>query len=123
MHSRFQKGVSGNPRGRPHQWDPEPVRRLLIQEAFRPVMVRMGEKTAKMPALQAVSRSQITLAIKGNMAAQRAVIKIFSDLAAQERKAQPTPPSSQELLSQCSDAELADMLAFVRQEVAKGSPS
>jgi hypothetical protein len=43
-----------------------------------------------MPALQAVIRSQIASAAKGNVAAQRAIVKAVQDLEA-EARARRTP--------------------------------
>jgi hypothetical protein len=40
------------------------------------VPVRDGDKIVKMPAIQAVHRSQIALAAKGNGPAQRAVLRV-----------------------------------------------
>jgi hypothetical protein len=48
---------------------------LAVAEFFRQITLREGEKTRKVPALQAVMRSQIALAIKGNQAAQRALVQ------------------------------------------------
>ncbi|QGY01267.1 hypothetical protein MMSR116_04630 [Methylobacterium mesophilicum SR1.6/6] len=73
--TRFQKGQSGNPGGR-RKKDDHYVHtdELIMEEAFRLVTVREGDKVIKIPALQAILRSQIQLAAKGNQAAQRAVL-------------------------------------------------
>ena len=47
-----------------------------MQEAYRLVPVREGDKIVKMPAVQAVHRSQIALAAKGNGPTQRAVLRV-----------------------------------------------
>ena len=74
VHSRFQKGRSGNPTGR---WGTptQRAKEILLQEAYRHLTVRDGGRTTTMPALQAVVRSQIALAAKGNGPAQRSVIR------------------------------------------------
>lgn len=73
--TRFQKGRSGNPGGRRKKEDHyAQTSELILEEAFRPVMVREGNKVIKLPAIQAILRSQIQLAAKGNQAAQRAVL-------------------------------------------------
>jgi len=75
-HSRFRKGHSGNPSGRPRRKSTERANDIALQEAYRLVPVREGDKIVKMPALQAVHRSQIALAAKGNGPAQRAVLRV-----------------------------------------------
>ena len=43
--------------------------------------LREGDKVTRIPALQAVLRSQIALAAKGNGPAQRAVVKTVQEMA------------------------------------------
>jgi len=61
---------------------------LILQEAYRLVTVREGDKVLRLPAIQVVLRSQVALAAKGNGPAQRAVIAtlnaIEQELAAQK---------------------------------------
>ena len=64
--TRFRKGISGNPGGRPRGITAGRATALAIKEAYRPVTVREGDKVITMPAIQAVLRSQIALAAKGN---------------------------------------------------------
>src|SRR5215471_8358414 len=45
-----------------------------MKEAYRLVTVREGDKVTSLPAIQAVMRSQVALAVKGNGPAQRAMI-------------------------------------------------
>ena len=74
VHTRFQKGVSGNPRGGSRKVKLRRARELAIKEAYRRITVREGDKTMRLPAIQAVMRSQVALAAKGNGPAQRALI-------------------------------------------------
>src|SRR5258705_2099776 len=79
--SRFSKGQSGNPTGKRRSPDgAERVRILIRREAYRLVTIREGDKVMRMPALQALLRSQITCAAKGNIAAQRAVVKAVQEI-------------------------------------------
>lgn len=87
--TRFQKGRSGNPGGRRKSENRyEKTNQLILEEAFRPVTVREGDKILKMPALRAIVRSQIQLAIKGNHAAQRAVLDIVRCVEEQQEAQQ-----------------------------------
>jgi Family of unknown function (DUF5681) len=74
VHTRFRKGVSGNPRGGSRRVKLRRARGLAIKEAYRLITVREGDKVTRLPALQAVMRSQVALAAKGNGPAQRALI-------------------------------------------------
>ena len=84
VHSRFKKGQSGNPSGRPRGRSRvrllERAKELALMEAYRKVTIREGDTVTRLPAVQAVMRSQIKLAAKGNGPAQRAVIKAVQDL-------------------------------------------
>lgn len=90
---RFQKGRSGNPGGRPRgaknkpkQIDPalQPTDNLILEEAYRPVTIREGEKTIELPAIQAAIRSLAISAMKGSRLSQRALAELVRDI--EERK-------------------------------------
>jgi hypothetical protein len=86
LHTRFSKGRSGNPAGRPPNSARLRARALTLQEAYRAVVVREEDdgRAEPVPALQAVLRSQIALAIKGNGAAQRAVLAAVQAIEEEE---------------------------------------
>jgi Family of unknown function (DUF5681) len=69
--TRFRKGTSGNPGGRPRGMTPGRAKRLALQEAYRPITVREGDEVLTLPTIQAVMRQQGRLAAKGNGPAQR----------------------------------------------------
>jgi hypothetical protein len=120
MHTRFKKGVSGNPRGGSRCVKLRRARGLAIKEAYRLITVREGDKVMRLPAIQAVMRSQIALAAKGNGPAQRALIAavhlleqeiaVEFDAAAKARAAQPQYRSKWEL---------ARRIAFALREAFK----
>src|SRR5713226_875978 len=85
VHSRFRKGQSGNPTGKRRYGEAERAQALIWEEAFRPLTVREGDRVTRMPALQAVIRSQIASAAKGNVSAQRAVVKAIQEIEAEIR--------------------------------------
>jgi hypothetical protein len=86
---QFRPGKSGNPGGRPkgqrraskadaHQIRPssEPMKELILEEAYRNISVRDGEQLVEIPVIQAVLRSVALNAAKGQQRAQR----MFTDL-------------------------------------------
>ena len=97
VRTRFRKGVSGNPRGGSHV---QRARALALEEAYRMVTVREGDKVTSLPAIQAVMRSQVALAVKGNGPAQRAMIaaihameqELAAETAAREKEEAERPP-------------------------------
>ncbi len=75
LHTRFRKGRSGNPGGRPRHTATERAKALALREAYRTVAVKESGRVLALPAIQVVLRSQIALATKGNVQAQRAVLE------------------------------------------------
>jgi hypothetical protein len=73
--TRFRKGQSGNPGGRPRGVTGGRAKALALKEAYRMVRIKEGDRILYVPAIQAILRGQIALAAKGNGSAQRAVIE------------------------------------------------
>jgi len=81
-HTRFKKGQSGNPRGRPKKDDPgmgdaRSIDALVLKQAERRIAVREGEKIKEIPAIEAVLLAQYVSASKGNSHAQRHIIERY----------------------------------------------
>lgn len=83
--TRFRKGVSGNPRGRPKgaknklpALNEERMKGIILEEAYRTITVRDGTRNVTVPIARAVLRSLAVNAVKGQHRSQR----LFSELLA-----------------------------------------
>ena len=76
-HSRFQKGKSGNPAGRPRKQQApsaaveQAVTKTVLKESRRTVRAREDGAVTEMTALEGVTRAQIKAALQGNAYAQK----------------------------------------------------
>ena len=95
---RFPKGQSGNPAGRPKKqskpsipegkgldFATQAANQLLMQEAYRPVVLREGDKLIELPAIQAVFRAMGVSAMKGNRHAQRMIAELVQQVETADR--------------------------------------
>jgi hypothetical protein len=94
---QFTKGVSGNPKGRPKlkpaekpkevlAFSAQRANQLLIEEAYRNVTVREGERFITMPLLQAVYRSLGVQALKGSRFAQKMIADRVREVESADRE-------------------------------------
>jgi hypothetical protein len=112
VHSRFRRGKSGNPTGRPRRGGAERAQALIRQEVYRLLTVREGEAVKKMPALQAVIRSLIASAAKGNVTAQRALVKVVQDL--EDAQASRTGTANKKLSKDVNDITDEELEGIIR---------
>ena len=80
---RFKPGQSGNPTGRRRgkksnlpSLHEERMKSVILDEAYRTITVRDGERTVEIPVVQAILRSIALSAAKGHQRSQR----MFTDL-------------------------------------------
>jgi hypothetical protein len=73
--TRFQKGRSGNPKGRRKRTPQAEIEDLFIKEYLRPIKVREGDRVQTMPAIQVIMRAEINKGVKGSGPAQRSALR------------------------------------------------
>ena len=95
---RFQKGTSGNPKGRPKsaknkvpvshtlEFGTQPANQMFMEEVYRPVTLREGDVTIQLPAIQAVFRSMSVKAVKGDRFAQRLIAELVQGIESADRE-------------------------------------
>lgn len=88
--TRFKPGQSGNPKGRPRgsknkkpALNAERLKGIILDEAYRGIAVRDGDRNVTIPMAQAVMRSLAVNAAKGQHRAQR----LFSELLVSTERA------------------------------------
>ena len=88
--SRFKPGLSGNPRGRPRgsrnkrpALNEERLKDIILDEAYREIAVRDGNRSVTVPMAQAVIRAMSVKAAKGDHRSQR----LFAELLASTESA------------------------------------
>ncbi|MDC0887299.1 DUF5681 domain-containing protein [Altererythrobacter sp.] len=95
--SRFKKGSSGNPNGRPKgarnkvprgfglDASAQPANQMLLEEAYRTITIREGEELVELPVIKAVFRSLGVSAMKGNRLAQATMAELVREIEEEER--------------------------------------
>jgi hypothetical protein len=79
--NQFKAGVSGNPRGRKRRglypYDPVAGFTKVLTEGIR---IRLGDKTAKIPLVEALARTLLKKALEGDARAALTLIKVAKEL-------------------------------------------
>ena len=99
---RFRKGVSGNTKGRPRKnralvstkVDGRPgmgfedrIKSLAIEEAYRLITIREGDRVERIPVIQAILRKVAVAAANGNIRAQQNYLSLLIGAEADRRVA------------------------------------
>jgi len=99
---RFRKGVSGNIKGRPRKKrafvstkvDGQPgigfedrIKSLAIEEAYRLITIREGDRVERIPVIQAILRKVAVAAANGNIRAQQNYLNLLIGAEADRRVA------------------------------------
>ena len=88
--TRFTKGQSGNPKGRPRRQKPAPDRAPSNQDDIarrvlqKPVSITEGGKKRKITYNEYIQHSQANSAAKGNVIAQRDILRTARELEARD---------------------------------------
>lgn len=94
--TRFVKGQSGNPKGRPKGsknraqpvTGPGRLEEIILQEAFRAVDIRDGDRTLTLPVAQVAVRSIMAKAARGDHRAQHLAVELVQHTEETRRRAQ-----------------------------------
>lgn len=107
--SRFVKGQSGNPAGRPRIrggsgmagdrliGSDQPTRRMILEEAYRTITVREDGREIDIPANRAVFRALMERALNGSRIAQRKWMEMVEEAELQQKADQQVLYSMLEL--------------------------
>lgn len=118
----WEKGQSGNPKGRPKKKPDQPfdddMVDLILAEAARVITLNEGGKRVSMPAAEAVLKAQLISAMKGNSHAQRNWLQQVAKAKTQQQKRKEDTVAAALALKIQLEAERNQWLAKGHDELA-----
>lgn len=91
--TRFKPGQSGNPKGRPRgsknkqpKLNDERLKGIILDEAYRDITVRDGDRNVTVPMAQAVMRALAVNAVKGQHRSQRLFAELLGATERENKK-------------------------------------
>jgi hypothetical protein len=103
--SRFRKGLSGNPSGRPR--GSRDLRIDLSEELAEPTLVEEDGLKLRVSKQRAVLKALMRKALRGDIRAINTILNLWSRMAAAEPEDHPDPTADDALLSDFVDSELS----------------
>ena len=110
LHTRFQKGQSGNPRGRPAKNLPA----LVVAALNEPVYVTTNGKRRRITKREAVIAQLVNKSATADLRATKMLIDIMKDI---EKKA-GAAPSPETSLTPADEEVIAQFVARLRRQIA-----
>ena len=117
--TKFGKGASGNPGGRPRGMTAGRTNQLALKEAYRPVTVREGDKVLTMTAVQAVLRSLVASAAKGCGPAERNFLETVQVIEREGAARVTARHKAKGDTHQTSDLDAARRIAFLLSKTSR----
>ena len=117
--TKFRKGTSGNPGGRPRGITKGRANQLALKEAYRSVKVREGDKVLTLPAIQVTLRNLVASAAKGSGPAQRTLIGMTQAIEREVSLVQDAIERKAEAEKPVSELDAARRIAFLLTKAAR----
>ena len=89
LHTRFKKGQSGNPRGRPG--GSKSLKTLLSEALSEPVIITENGRRRKITKREAIVRQVVDCSATPDLRAVRSVFDLLRDIEGQSEPASPEP--------------------------------
>ena len=109
VHSRFKRGQSGNPRGRPKA--AHSLRTFVSDILLEKVPIRANGQDRKITRLEALLLKQVELAGKGNPRALEKLIHLFMTLVPDEAEKTKAPTTAE--LTETDQSILAELATVI----------
>jgi hypothetical protein len=92
---QFQKGKSGNPKGR--RKGSKSLKGIFHKVLYQPVMLHQGDRQSRVPALQALLITLMKEGMHGKTKAFELLLKMAEQLGMMTPEAEPACPSTRDL--------------------------